>query len=519
MSAELIQLKSNQHTVTFVPKISTDLPFFNLTYNKQNTPTEIKFEGKDEAGNPILWEVFHNTSKQIGYAGVQAHEIWYLLIKPAIDASRLSDGNIPQIIQLGGIRECLRMIGWTAGGHEARELIKVLSQIAFAGCVADLWFPTGETDNEGKEKFVQVKGRFSRLSVYSIGEQHLTQEELEKAEFKFELEDTLYIELNPLEIKLQQLQSNQQKLIDNEYMFSVKPSGRRWYELLVGKIFGAVKYKSEYFDIKYSWYVKHHHNLKKYNTRKRVVQQMNRVVKDHLEIGFLKAVEYKKIKESGKEIDFLIRYYVGPAAEDSINRIKGYLLNRERKKKQIPPNVNKANITPKFIEENQKQLLIPKQEEKADSNAQIASQRKLESRENIEFLNMVSHNSRELLKTLIIDYQISAKKAYILVTEKKEECQKQVEAFPYREMEIKNKAGYLIKAIENFYNLPEHFLEQKEKQIEKQKHQAKRNAIESCDFCNTEGYRFVKSKNYPTGAFKTCSHNENIESKLEEYKR
>ena len=96
--------------------------------------------------------------------------------------------------------------GTTVGGHQGHELIKALTQIAFAGCVADLWVPTGEHDLEGKERFLQIKGRFSRMSVYAIGEHHLTDEELAQKSFDFDLEDVLYIRLDPLEAKLQQLQ-------------------------------------------------------------------------------------------------------------------------------------------------------------------------------------------------------------------------------------------------------------------------------------------------------------------------
>jgi hypothetical protein len=50
------------------------------------------------------------------------------------------------------------------------------------------------------------KGRFSRMSVYAIWEHHLTDEELAQKSFDFDLEDVLYIRLDPLEAKLQQLQ-------------------------------------------------------------------------------------------------------------------------------------------------------------------------------------------------------------------------------------------------------------------------------------------------------------------------
>ncbi len=106
MATELIPLKPDQHKITFVPKTTTDLPFFNLTCRKKDVPKEIEYEGVDEAGHPIYWRVEYNTNKRTGAPGVEAHEVWYLLIKPAIDATRKTDGSISQIIQLGGMREC-----------------------------------------------------------------------------------------------------------------------------------------------------------------------------------------------------------------------------------------------------------------------------------------------------------------------------------------------------------------------------------------------------------------------------
>src|SRR5256714_10912649 len=173
MAFEPLPLKLEQHTVTFDPRLCLELPFFNLTLRKKDTPHVIKYAGRDDAGRPIRWEVYQDTSEEIGAPAVEAHEVWYLLVKPSIDSSRRADGSIPEIIPLGGIRACLRKVGWSAGGHQARELIKALTQISFAGCVADLWVPTGEQDLEGKTHFLQIKGRFSRLSVYAIGEHHL----------------------------------------------------------------------------------------------------------------------------------------------------------------------------------------------------------------------------------------------------------------------------------------------------------------------------------------------------------
>jgi hypothetical protein len=532
MATELIPLKPDQHKITFVPKTTTDLPFFNLTYRKKDIPKAIKYEGIDEAGHPIRWEVYHNTNSEIGHPGVEAHEVWYLLIKPAIDASRKTDGTIPPIIQLGGMRECLRMVGWTAGGHQARELIKSLTQIAFSGCVADLWFPTGETDEEGKQKYLQIKSRFSRLSVYAIGEHHLTEDDLKSIEFAFDLEDKLYIRLDPIEVRLQQLQAGQQRLIDNTYMFSIKPIARRWYELLAGKIYGTLKYNAPYFEIRYSWYVKHHHTLKKFNQRFRIVEQMNRVVEDHLNSGFLTRVEYRKIKEPDKEEDFLIRYFVGKSAKESINRIQGHIFNRKKrevigqvsvKEKAEVENAENDVLRPLKTEDDTK---LPLGEKVSAETANLDTGEESKSREE-SVLTITTLESqlipiqKEIFSRLKIDFSITETKAYEMLKKYPvERIQTQVEAFPFREDRITaNRAGFLIKAVEENYSFPESYLE-KLKETESANRAAKRQAkIDACKFCDDKGWRNVKNEqdNF-YGVMHQCTHDPEIESQFEEHK-
>ncbi len=529
MATELIPLKPEQHKITFVPKTTTDLPFFNLTYRKKDIPTEIEYEGVDEAGHPIYWRVEYNTNKRTGAPGVEAHEVWYLLVKPAIDASRKADGTISQIIQLGGMRECLRMVGWTAGGFQAKELIKSLTQISFAGCVADLWFPTDETDAEGKQKYLQVKSRFSRLSVYAIGEYHLTEEDLKNARFDFDLEDKLYIRLDPIEVRLQQLQASQQRLIDNAYMFSVKPIARRWYELLAGKIYGTLKYNAPYFEIRYSWYIKHHHTLKRFAAMKRVTEQMNRVVEEHLNSGFLTKVEYRKIKEPDGEQDFTIRYYVGKSAKESINRIQGHILNRRKrevggevsvKESADAGNAENGILSPLKIEDDTN---LPLGEKVVAKAANSRAGKESNDREDVRLAITTLESQllpiqKEVFNSLKTDFSITETKAYEMLKKYPVEIiQTQVEAFPFREDRITaNRAGFLIKAIEENYSLPEAYLE-KLKEKESAKRAAERQTkIDACRICDERGWRNIKSEqNTFYGVMHKCTHDPEIESQFE----
>ncbi len=531
MAAELIPLKPEQHTVTFVPKTTTDLPFFNLTHHKKDLPTEIEYQGVDDAGHPLHWRVEYNTNKRTGAPGVEAHEVWYLLIKPAIDASRKTDGTISQIIQLGGMRECLRMVGWSVGGHQAKELIKSLRQIGFAGCVADLWFPTDETDGDGKRKYFQIKGQFTRLSVYAIGEHHLTEEDLINVAFDFDLEDKLYIRLDPMEIQLQQLQIDNQRLIDNAYMFSIKPIARRWYELLAGKIFGTVKHNAPYFEINYSWYIKHHHTLKKYNERRRVVQQMNGVVQAHLDSGFLTKVEYRKIKESDQKEDFLIRYYVGSNAKKSINRIQGHILNRRKREVVGQVSVKESNnietaktgdSSPlKTISDTELPLSGKDAEEVANFQAGEDTRRGDEAV--LSLTTLETHlltNQKEIFIQLTSGFSITETKAYELVKQHPvEKITSQIEALEHRgETVTANRAGFLIRAIEENYSYPESYQQALKEREVKQKLIDRKSRIAECEFCDERGWREIKSEqDVHYGLMHECTHDAEIENLLEDH--
>jgi hypothetical protein len=481
MSVELLPLNPDQHLITFVPKLTTELPFFNLTSKRKDIPKVIKYEGLDEAGHPIHWEVYQNSSKEIGAPGAEAHQVWYMLIRPAIDEARRSDRTIPQIIPLGKIRQCLRQVGWAAGGRQQRDLMQALRQISFAGCVADLWVPTGEKDESGRPKYVQVKGSFSRLSVYAIGEYHLTEEELLNADFKFDLEDILYIKLDAMEAKMQQ--GFDQRVIDNQYLFSVKPASRRWYELLAAKIFGVVKNKGQFCEIRYSWYVKHHHTLKRFYERREVVKQMQQIAKDHFEAGYIAKAEYRAIKEPDQEIDYIIRYYPGEGAKESIARIQGHIYRR-RKARQL-------------TEENTE---TPNQAEQGSVALETTTT-------TVALITADDAENQQLLEQLVLVFGVTAVKALELIRTNRQATKDQLAYWPHREVNVKgNKAGWLIRAIETGYGAPPRYEQALAEKMQQERNAARKLVIENCALCDARGFRRVKSDRYPTGAMKPCSH-------------
>lgn len=491
MSAELIPLKAGQHSVTLVPRATTNLPFFYLTKQKIALNQNVDYQGVDILGRPIRWQVFPNTNPAIGAPGIDAHEAWMRLVKPAIDI-RFSLDGLADIVPLGSIRASTRAIGWGEGGWEARRLLKALHQISAASCIADLWIPTTKINEQGEVVFHHINATFSKLTIYSIGTKHLTEEQLQDGQFNFDfdLDDTLYVQLHPIEAQIQHNQPH--RLIDNQYLFSVKPASRRWYELVAPKIFGVVKNKGNYCEIRYSWYVKHHHTLTRQYTQKRVVFQMSRIIQDHLATGYISKVEYRKIKEPDQELDWIIRYYPGEAAKESIARILSYQYNKRSSGKKERVSIKTAD-------------LIQPAEQGSEQPQTFQA---------IPFELSITDENHHLTSRLIIEFGITAGKALELVRSHPEQAKLQLEAYSYRKPPT-DKAGWIIRAIENSYTPPEGYIKHKEQHAVAEAARQRREAIDACPLCNDAGYRMIKATDNTTGqsyeAFRECSHEPAIE--------
>jgi hypothetical protein len=480
MTQSLVPLKPNQHPVTNLPKFTTEFPFFYLTKQKELLTQPIDFRDQDSAGNPIRWKV---TPSTLGAPGIDAHEVWVKLIKPALDESKEQNGGeLPAIIPLGSVRECLRVLGWSIGGWESEHFFKCVRQIVAALCDADFWLPTTETDDEGKPLLRRIKGSFSRMTLYAIGSAHITQEELQngKFSFDFDLEDTVYIQLHPLEIEIQRNQH--QRPVDNEYLFSVSPAARRWYELLAPSFFGVTNNRGPGFcEVRYSWYIERHHTLTRQTERWQVAKQMNKLIKDHKAFGYVSRVEYIEVREPGRELDFIIRYWPGEGAKESTKRI------RQRRKA------------------NWRQLELPiaiPEERRAPQTPEAVSPAPSLTEEQEGFLFTLTAKG------------VTETEAQRLVTHRLDACRLKVPALDYLpETQGKTNRGGNVRAFieRDDWQLPPSYLEAKAKAEEAARSQARRDQIAACPLCDDSGFRMVKTAT-SSGA-KKCSHSAQIEAR------
>jgi hypothetical protein len=205
--------------------------------------------------------------------------------------------------------------------------------------------------------------------------------------------------------------------------------------------------------------------------------------------GYISRIEYRAVKEMDKEIDYVIRYYPGPGAADSIARIQGHIRNGK---------------TPQRLPAERAQSLG-----QADAGRQGSAE--TVSPVPTLALSVITTHHERLIAQLIFQFGIHAIKAYQLVVTKKESVVLQLEAWPHRKASPRNRAGWMIQAIENNYDVPHAYLENTKNQQAMAARLVAGDKIRSCSLCNNKGFRFVSSAQYPTGAMRRCSHNPKIE--------
>ena len=366
--------------------------------------------------------------------GEAAWEIWLTIIQPLLHAHQpLRHG---MLIPLGGIRHCLRVLGWTESGPNARVLIQGLKQIAGASVEFEIWQPlpqSAQLASSDGANYRRVCGKGTRLSSYLIGEYEVTEDELASGEVvrDYDLSEVLSIRV-ALEADLQRQVIY--RPLDQAYVRSVAPSARRWYELTAASVYGAVAHPRSpgYFEMRYSWYVARHHTLEPQTGLRRIRMQMEKVTKDHVKSGYLRKIEYG---ETADGRDVIIRYYPGTAARRSIGRVKSMLAGR------------RGLIA---VSDDTHDL--------ADKPALMVVEPPL----------LADDPARALMQQLVSEYGLIEKVARRLVLENREVVEEQLAAYPYRKATPQNPAAFLVQAIREQWPLPEAYLAARARQTSAQ---------------------------------------------------
>lgn len=127
--------------------------------------------------------------------------------------------------------------------------------------------------------------------------------------------------------------------------------------------------------------------------------------------------------------------------------------------------------------------------------------------------------SEEIFDRLRKEFDVAEMKALELVRNfAVEKIKAQVESFSYRRESVKNMSGFIIRAIENDYSLPEGYLEVLKKRERGKAEKARKAAIDACPLCDSSGQRNVKSEmDTFYGVLHECTHDPEVEQQFEDH--
>lgn len=238
-------------------------------------------------------------------------------------------------------------------------------------------------------------------------------------------------------------------------------------------------------------------------------------------------LESWEIEKTADRRDFKIIFHHG---------LKFYA-DRARAKRLAKGKVKTSKKAPLRSDKKPEAITLPFEKENITKSPNFASGKESPSHANPpisqNLLDTVTDRQRELIKQLFVEFGIAIEKAAELVKNNFEEARKQFEVYPFRNIQPHNKGGYLIDAIEKAYSLPDAYLEYIKEKAEKEAREAyeeqlrleseqflaeQERLISACRFCDEKGHRTIKLPDNPTyQAFHQCTHNEAVESQLEDF--
>jgi hypothetical protein len=389
-------------------------------------------------------------NSKYGQPGPLAYRIDTLIINRKIEEA---GKPVPGIIKLGSLNEiCSQMgLGQTRDTNRVRNALR---QNASAFITARINYK--QTD--GTER--KVEADFNRYSVVCTGE---TMPDGTKA-------DAVYLILN--NIYAQIINTAQTRPLDYDYLKELPPAPQRFYELLSFQMYAALKYRHPHAKLLYSDYCTYAPQTR-YFDYDHVKKQMYKVHLPHLRSGYIAKISFQEQRDSNGNRDWMMLYTPGPKARGE------HVASQKRLR------------TPRRGHEREEQLPPPHQEEP-----------------------QVDHAVESLVSQLK-GFGVAGGKARELVKNHREATEAQIAAYPYRDAgkARKNAAGWLIAAIEGNYTLPVAYVEEQERKRQVLRAKEQESAVKGCRLCDQNGWRRVRTTEYPNGAMKRCSHDPNIEAK------
>lgn len=402
-------------------RTETVLSRFPIHKLSKSGKVSIEIKIKNEEGELTTKWKIKNPPDPLGY------KIDTLVINRKIEEA---GKPVPKLIKLGSLREIAKELDQKTETNRIKDAL-----LQNAGALINAKFTYKSKD--GREKYTEIGD--TRYAVIFTGEK-LPNED--KADATYILLHDIYREI---------LNNAPTRPLDYEYLKELSPIAQRFYEIVSFQMYGALKNKRT-AKMLYSEFCTYAPQTRFFDWEQ-VRPQMYRLHKPHLESGYIENISFEKIRNEDGTLDWLFTYVPGRKAKGEHTFAMRKPLPKAKEIKTNPDQF-------KLIPDEPLPELLPE-------------------------LVLTFNDEEENLISKMRNFGVLEKKARELVKSHKNDVEREIEFFPYRDVsEAKNAAGLFISAVLEGYAPPDSYhkkqkAKETQKQIEKKtKEQIEKSKIE-----------------------------------------
>lgn len=375
---------------------------------------EVEIEMHNQ-GAATYWSVSYNT--KYGQAGPLAYRIDTLLVNRRIEEA---GKPVPRLIRLGTLPEIAEELG--LAGHNWNLLRRALHQNASAYITAKISYRAADRS----ERFLEAG--FNRYSVIFTGEKLPSGLAA----------DAVYIVLN--DIYLEVLNTAQWRPLDYCYMKSLTPAAQRFYEIVSYQVYAALHLGNPRAKLVYSEYCLLSTAIR-YLDFDHVKKQMYKILRPHIQSGYLARIEYEAIVNERNEPDWIMYLTPGVNASREYHAFTGL---------GTAPKPSKAKKARAAADSHTLPLPFDAAGDVAPLDAEISGASD-------------DPGTRELI-ALLISADLNRGDAERFAREQPEVCRRQLEYLPFVKEFKSSRGAYLRRAIEGAFGAPAAYVRQQARQ-------------------------------------------------------
>lgn len=439
-------------------RVETVLSRFPVHRISKRGNIQIEINERDEVGElKTRWEVSYNA--KYGQPGALAYKVDTLIVNRRIDEALRP---VPEILKLGSLKEIGDELGLADSGKNRNDIRRALHQNAGAYITAKRSYKGAD----GVEHTAEISD--TRYGIIFTGEKFPDGRRA----------DAVYLMLHRTYQEI--LNTAPIRPLDYDYLRDLSPGAQRFYELVSFQIYAALKNGRPRAKLLYSFYCARAPQTRYYDYD-HVKKQMYKLHAPHRKSDYISDVELREMRDADGRADWEMLYTPGRKAKAEFRSFGRALRSR--------------GVT--FIAEG----------EDYGGNQPVLASQELSSGD-----KDLTPELKELVAKLI-GHGVSERKARELVVSKPESVSLHLRTIPFlpEGQGKKNFAGWLVKAIESDYKLPQAFVEALEKERCGNGVKANKTASNDCPYCSgLSGWRYVKGY---SGPVRRCTHDPAVEEK------